>query len=114
MPNFKVPIQFCISSSQPLMKDLALKMDIQEIFGKSASIPFCNVKISRPTKRAKTGKILKIVSPCLQSEETYSTQILCFQTVVLYKEICLCNIKLNTSYVNPLGKQAFAQTILMK
>lgn len=58
--------------------------------------PLLNVKISRPSKHAKTGKSenqrekkkppQKKGSPCLQSKEMSSAQILFFQTAVLYKE----------------------------
>lgn len=86
---------------------------------------FFNAQTSRPTKHGKTGKSENQEknggSPCLQSKEPSSGQILYFQTIVLHKEnskknrsICLHRIKSNSSYVNPLGKQVFVQTILLK
>lgn len=85
------------------MKDLTLKWTFyragnlwKEYFNTifMSFSPFFDVEISRPTKHAKTGKGENQKkkkeaggwSPCLQSEKTSSAQILCFQTVALYKE----------------------------
>lgn len=123
--NFKVPVQLCNSLSQPLIKDLTLKMDIlqtrKSLERVSPSFLFLATHSSTwKHEDTKTGKSenQKRINQVYNGQETLSGQKMCCQEASLYKEysekLCLCSVKTTSSYMNSHCKQASAQRILMK
>lgn len=138
--NSKVPIRFCNSSSQPLMKDLTIKMDILQTTKSLERVPQYhfyflqpilqrkNIKTYqtcknsekwKPEKKKKKKRSPRLMPAMVKKHPVHkdcASKMLSFtRKIQEKKKVSVCEVlNSNTSYVNSLGKQVFAQTILMK